>query len=271
MWGKILGALLGAGLGMLLAWSPPIAALLATLGALLGHLVVDREPDAPRSERPPTSDELLQRPRPPRRRPDAMPRPPPRRRQPSPEQQELADSLCPLFIEVARADAPVTQAEVRIVREFFEQQLGFDDVAMEPVRLALKDALSAPPADVPALVTRARTALKPALRVEVVRALYDVSLTDGDLQRSELDTLKQIVGGFNLSEEQLQSITGQLFGSASRSYEVLGLSPEVEDDAIKSAYRRLAAEHHPDRTNDGGARFREIKEAYEALRKLRGF
>lgn len=270
MWGKILGALLGAGLGMLLAWSPPLAALLAGVGALLGHFVVDREPDAPRSERPPSRDELLERPPPPRR-PDTMPRAPARRRKPSPEERELTETLCPLFIEVARADAAVTQAEVRIVREFFEQQLGFDEVAMEPVRLALKGALSAPAQDVTALVTRARVVLKPAMRVEVVRALYDVSMTDGDLQRSELDTLKRIVAAFNLSDEQLQSITGQLFGKPDGNYELLGVAPDAEDDAIKSAYRKLAAEHHPDRSKDGGARFREIKEAYEALRKLRGF
>jgi molecular chaperone DnaJ len=51
-------------------------------------------------------------------------------------------------------------------------------------------------------------------------------------------------------------------------YEVLGLSTTASDDEIKSAYRRLARQHHPD-VNQGDsaaeARFKEINEAYEVL------
>ena len=51
-------------------------------------------------------------------------------------------------------------------------------------------------------------------------------------------------------------------------YEVLGLSTTASADEIKSAYRRLARQHHPD-VNQGDsaaeARFKEINEAYEVL------
>ena len=49
------------------------------------------------------------------------------------------------------------------------------------------------------------------------------------------------------------------------------MTASATDEELKTAWRKLAAEHHPDRATDGGAKFREIKEAYEALRKLRGF
>ncbi len=52
-------------------------------------------------------------------------------------------------------------------------------------------------------------------------------------------------------------------------YEVLGISRDADDRAIKSAYRKLAMQNHPDRNpNDEVAaeRFREAAEAYEILK-----
>jgi molecular chaperone DnaJ len=52
-------------------------------------------------------------------------------------------------------------------------------------------------------------------------------------------------------------------------YEVLGVEPDVEQNEIKTAYRRLALEYHPDR-NPGNLeaeeRFKELSNAYATLR-----
>lgn len=48
-------------------------------------------------------------------------------------------------------------------------------------------------------------------------------------------------------------------------YEVLGISKSASADEIKTAFRRLAIEHHPDRGGDE-AKFKEINEAYEVLK-----
>jgi molecular chaperone DnaJ len=52
-------------------------------------------------------------------------------------------------------------------------------------------------------------------------------------------------------------------------YEVLGVSRGASDKEIKSAFRRLARELHPDVSDEPGAeeRFREAAEAYEVLSK----
>jgi len=51
-------------------------------------------------------------------------------------------------------------------------------------------------------------------------------------------------------------------------YEVLGVGREADDQAIKSAYRKLALQHHPDRnpgSKDAEERFKEAAEAYSVL------
>jgi molecular chaperone DnaJ len=57
--------------------------------------------------------------------------------------------------------------------------------------------------------------------------------------------------------------------SAKRDYyEVLGVKRDADDAALKSAYRKLAMLHHPDRNagcTNAEAKFKEVNEAYAAL------
>src|SRR6201996_4537204 len=51
-------------------------------------------------------------------------------------------------------------------------------------------------------------------------------------------------------------------------YEVLGVERGCSESALKSAFRKLAMEHHPDRNGgceEAAGRFKEINEAYEVL------
>ena len=50
-------------------------------------------------------------------------------------------------------------------------------------------------------------------------------------------------------------------------YEVLGVSKTATDKEIKSAFRRLAKEYHPDlnKAPDAAEKFKEVQEAYEVL------
>ncbi len=50
-------------------------------------------------------------------------------------------------------------------------------------------------------------------------------------------------------------------------YGLLGVAPDASPETIKSAYRRKAAQFHPDRNPeaDAATKFRAVQEAYELL------
>jgi molecular chaperone DnaJ len=52
-------------------------------------------------------------------------------------------------------------------------------------------------------------------------------------------------------------------------HEILGVQPGASPEDIKKAYRKLAMEHHPDRSGNE-EKFKEITEAYEILTNKRG-
>ena len=48
-------------------------------------------------------------------------------------------------------------------------------------------------------------------------------------------------------------------------YDTLGVSETASDNEIKSAFRKLAAQHHPDKGGNE-TKFKEINEAYDTLK-----
>ncbi len=265
MYGKLIGAMVGGSAGMLLAWSPMLAGLLAIAGGLIGHWLIDREPDQPRVMR-------AEWPAPQRKARRATVIEPP-------IDQVMIDTLCPVFIELARVDGQVSRVEVRVIREYFEQERKLSPPSLEAVRVALKHAIQHPAANLEDVLKPVRAEVKPPQRADLVRWLYDLALIDGPLTNSETTVLKRIVDALNVSDEQLLQITKQFLGTGAEHFKTLGLTELANDDEIRSAFRRLAAENHPDKAASSGPeaaaaatnRFREVKDAYEALKRIRGF
>lgn len=48
-------------------------------------------------------------------------------------------------------------------------------------------------------------------------------------------------------------------------YDALQVGPDASADQVRQAYRRLAQQHHPDRSEDDGAAMARVNQAYEVL------
>lgn len=85
-------------------------------------------------------------------------------------------------------------------------------------------------------------------------------------------------GGYGSGSSRSRYGSGGSSTSKKDPYKVLGLDSTATDEEIKKAYRRLAMKYHPDKVEGLGeevkknaeAQFREINEAYETLKTLRG-
>ena len=68
------------------------------------------------------------------------------------------------------------------------------------------------------------------------------------------------------------------YNTIDAAYAVLEISPSATDDEVKSAYRRMAMQNHPDKVATLGPevqkaaeeKFRKIQEAYDTIKKQRG-
>ena len=124
-----------------------------------------------------------------------------------------------------------------------------------------------------------------ALLQQFFYTLVSMAAIDGTISSAEDHLLREIAGAFGLGESMVRQAYSQfqLRGKAVQietAYEVLGLSPSATDAELRSAYRRLAKETHPDTLVQQGLppelrasaerRFHEIQDAWEQVRRQRG-
>jgi DnaJ like chaperone protein len=105
--------------------------------------------------------------------------------------------------------------------------------------------------------------------------LLRVAATLG-VSRSEFAQLEAIVRAF-MQQGRSGPTPAQTLAEA---YRVLGVSPTASDDAVKTAYRRLMSQHHPDKLVARGLpesmkgiaeqKTQEVRAAYERIKTQRG-
>jgi DnaJ like chaperone protein len=116
-------------------------------------------------------------------------------------------------------------------------------------------------------------------RLELLHLLFGLAGSDGEVSHEELTVLERIATLIGISGKDFISIRAMFVRDANADYKILEIDPTATVDEVKKAYRKMAMKYHPDKVHhlgpeyqkDAQEKFRKINEAYEAIKKQRGF
>jgi DnaJ like chaperone protein len=247
IWGKLLGGAAGFAIG------GPIGAL---LGAVAGHAVDRLAEPAVESDAPavPGTDERA-----------------------ATRQFAFTIGIIVLGAKMAKADGVVSRSEILAFKQVFkippeeEQNVGriFDQ--------ARRDARGFEPyaRQIARLFPRKSRVLE-----ELLDGLFHIAKSDGRVSQEEVEFLREVARIFGFDEADFARIRESHLGAdAGDPYNLLGVTRAMDNAAIKSAYRKLVREIHPDKLMAKGLppefvamanqRLATINSAYERIRKER--
>lgn len=243
-----LGLLLGGPLG-------------AIAGAALGHVLIDKRVDLTGAD------------------PRSIPRP----ELEYAEQTQAAFfiSLFSILGKLSKIDGVVTKDEIAVVQDFINS-LPIDETEKQFARQVFNEAKDSP-YRIDDFASQLYQAIKnqPTLVLTYFDLLFRIVAADGTFHAAEEAALKSVKGIFNLSDKQYEDIKAVYFNDLDKHYKMLNCAPESTNDEIKSNYKNLVKDFHPDAIISKGLpeefidfaekRFREIQESYEKIRQERNF
>jgi DnaJ like chaperone protein len=189
---------------------------------------------------------------------------------------DFAVSLLVLVAAVMKADGKVVRSELDYVKAFLVKKFGAASAneALKMLQGILKQNI--PLTDI---AYQIRDRLDYHSRLELIHLLYGVALADGLIHAAEINLISQIAYYLDISASDQQSIHSMFFQDTESAYKIIGVNRNASVEEIKKAYRKLAVEFHPDKVNylgddfrkDAEEKFRKINEAYEKIKKEKGF
>lgn len=190
-------------------------------------------------------------------------------------------SLFSILGKLSKADGVVSREEINIVSQFLST-LRLPEQQKQFAKNVFNEAKNSPYTidDFAAQLFQVNRN-QPTILLSFMDLLFKVSAADGKLHEAEEAALLRIKNIFRISDTQFADLKSVYFKQDDRYYRTLNCTAQSTDGEIKSSYKKLVKEYHPDMIISKGLpeefvdvatkKFQEIQEAYTMVRKERGF
>ena len=243
-----LGLLLGGPLG-------------AIAGAALGHVLIDKQGDLIGRTIEPTLE--------------------PQFRQAEQTQAAYFIALFSMLGKLSKIDGVVSRDEIAVVQNFINN-LPMAESEKQFARQVFNEAKNSRYTIEDFAIQLYQAAkMQPTLLLSFLDLLFQIAAADGTYHPAEEAALKSVKTIFKISDQQFENIKAVYFKDIDKYYRILNSTPESSNQEIKSNYKKLVKDFHPDKIVSKGLpeefidfasnRFREIQESYEKVRQERNF
>ncbi|MFM9943972.1 MAG: TerB family tellurite resistance protein [Bacteroidia bacterium] len=210
---------------------------------------------------------------------------------------DFSHSFLVLTAAVLRADGTVTRNELEFVKELYKQNFGIDKTKAD--MLVLRDILQGEIIQWETACLGIKQNMIQTERVKLIHYLFGIAKADGSITQNELNTIRNISLNISLSQWDFEAIKVRFTHTYSQEnyegytggygrqtsfykrddhYKTLGLESSATDEIIKTTYRKLARQYHPDKhaskspqeVKAAEEKFKKIQEAYNEIKKERG-
>jgi DnaJ like chaperone protein len=170
---------------------------------------------------------------------------------PAPGDVGFTAAVIGLAAKMARADGAVHGSELEAAARVFRPPPG-EEAAFRRVFAIAQQSIHGYEAYARQIGRKYRA--RPCLLEDVLDGLFLIAAADGEVDAQELAYLAVVAEHFGFSEMEFRRIVNTNLGPrAGDPYSVLGLLPGASLDEARRAWRRLAAENHPDTMASRGA------------------
>jgi len=170
---------------------------------------------------------------------------------PQPNDVGFTAAVIGLAAKMAKADGDVTESELRAAAQVFRPPPGEEEAFRRAFALAKQTVLGF---DSYAKQIGRKYRARPCLLEDVLDGLFHIAAADGRVGDAELLYLQEVATHFGFSDLEFRRIKATNLGpDADDPYAILGLLPGASMEEVRQAWRRAAAENHPDRMIQRGA------------------
>ena len=207
-------------------------------------------------------------------------------------QEVFFNTVFMLLGYVAKADGHISEVEIKLAQAYMEKMELTAEHKREAIRLFKLGAAADFNSQQQLKVFMAAAQRSPNLRQMLLVYLINMAMADGHLDNNEARVLREVaetLGFSRIAFEQLLHMIGAQNSFSNQhqtrasdlelAYQALGANKSMSDKEIKTVYRRLMSQYHPDKLMGQGLpddmvkaateRSQEIQAAYDVIKKAR--